>query len=450
MATSISQYLKSIGVNTPYTDDLTEAQISERSKANPLSGYGFQSAEEQTQLQQRQQAYRDALDQQQQQQTQAMLMQSSPQRATGHYAGAGIKALIDKLRESNGPQGPAASPKNDPALDRFTQLAAEVGPDQAKIMLGQELMQGGDQRGAAMMQEGQAAIQKQQKATMEGKTAELGLENVRSQIEERKTKPNTVITAQRTIDGKPGQVSLELMGRDPKSGANIYHEIGQSVKGSVTGTPSDFGKTGTQAGAAAGDFEKQMTSTENALDTNDRIQDIIDKNPTAVGFQGALSSQASDLVYGVKGLSDLLGTENDKKLQAVMASEDPVGKYSDVFDKMSGNAVKNRQLQALLLDQAYLMATAGGQKATDADVRNQLKVLGGNINDPKAFKTVIQQNRELLIQRLQNAGKNTGTGGKPLGDLYTDRLKGISDRKTRGPTEDDMKEYKRLKEKYGR
>lgn len=428
---SISQYLKSIGVKTPYTNDLTEAQIGEKNKANPLSGFGFQSAQEKQALLDRQRQYEQALNDQQAMQMQGLLAQMRPQQQIGHYAGKGVMGIVDQLRNKDQPQQAPQAQTNDPQLDRFNELAAEVGPDQAKVMLGQELMQSGNQSGAAMLQEGQAAIQKAQTGKLQLENDQLSNENLKGQIADRKSKPNNVVNLSGEHNGKPITLNAEVVGQNP-DGSNKYRIISQGMKGSVTGAPGDFGKTNSQEGKAAVDFETTMQSTENALDTNDKMQKIITENPNAVGMQGALAAGASDLVYGIKGLSSLLGTDNDNKLKLVMASEDPVGKYKDVFDKMSGTAIQNNKLQALLLDQAYLMATAGGQKATDADVRNQLKILGGKINNPKAFQAVLQQNRELLVDRLGNAGRNTGEGGKPLADMYKDRIKSISDRKTYG------------------
>jgi hypothetical protein len=119
-----------------------------------------------------------------------------------------------------------------------------------------------------------------------------------------------------------------------------------------------------------------------------------------------------------------------------------------VFARIGGVAKEDAKLQALLLEQAYMMATANGQRATDPDIVNALTTLGASLNDKEAFMGVISQNREMYVDRLFNMAKNTGGDGKTLGDVYGERLGGIKARRNPGmqDTTEDEQARKRLEE----
>jgi hypothetical protein len=425
-ARSVNDYLKAMGIRTPY-EDMTQAQIKEKDSANPLSSYGFTSDQEVQQQQQQRRAYEDYIQQQKDQQMQQMLMQMPPQRAIGHYLGKALAGVLSGHKGQQQAQGAPSSP-DAPTLSRFSDLASQVGPAQAKIMLGNELLQGGDQRGAAMIQDGQEETQKNNKAKLDN-------ENLQGQIDDRKRKPNPTITVQaQGPDGTPMLKSMEVIGTGP-DGKNIYKDLGEAAKGSTTVAKEGWGGTKSEQGKQVFDFEKEMTGAENRLDTFDRITNLANNAKSGPGFAEQLSGKASNLVQGFKGIYDIVGNNLDNRSKANIMSSNPVAKYQGVFDNLKGEAKTNAQLQALLLEQAYLKATANGQKATDADVRNALTTMGATLNDPEAFKALIQQNREMTVDQLNNMAKNSGgENGMSLGDKYKDRLAGINAR--RNPNED--------------
>lgn len=419
MANYVSQYLKRAGVTAPY-EDLTEAQLNEKDKMNPLSGYGFMSAKEkQTRASQRA-LYQQQMDREQQMLQQQLLSRMSSQQQIGYHGGAGLMGLIDQLRKrSKSPEAPQDM-GDDPAVARFNELSGQVGPAVAKQMLGQEMNNPG------MIADAQKEIAEEQKR-------KLDIQNLEGQVADRKNKPNSVITTQRSgPNGQPMQVSQEVTGKGP-DGLNTYKELGEANKGSTVVNKDDWGRTTAEKGKTLGDFEMEMTNTENYLDVSDRIKDLASKSPTGPGFAASLSSSANNLVYGFEGIKKILSGSLDNKAKAKLAASDPVAQYKNAFDNIRGVAKLDSKVKALLLEQAYLAATAKGQRATDADIENQLKILGGSLNDPEAFSELIQQNRELTVDRLSNMSKNTGgENGRTLGEVYSDRLKGIGARRNPG------------------
>jgi len=439
-------WLKKAGINSGIpTDDLTESQIAERNKSNPLGGFGIMSAQQKAQRQLQQEALEKQVQYYQQQQQQALLAGLSSQGRIGHYAGQGIAGLIDAFRNRNQqPAAPSGPPQNDPELDRFTELAKDVGPAQAKIMLGQEMLQSGNQAGAALMQLGQKEVADQEEKDVDLKTKKLAL-----------AKPNPTVTKPGTdARGRPTATLAEILGRD-SSGNNIYKDVSTGLKGTTRGSATDY-LTPTQGGKSAMDFEGQMTQVENLLDINDRLLNLADSSPNAVGFQGKLASQANNLIYGFAGIRDIVAQNLDGTAKAKLASDDPTKQYKNTFDKIGGIAKDNSKVQTLLLEQAYLKATANGQKATDRDIENAIKTLGGNLNDPQAFKEILVQNRELAVAGLNNASKNTGPNGAPLSSTFAERLKSINQRRDRNVKESpaltpaEQEEYNQLLKELGK
>src|ERR1700754_4185664 len=107
MPSNYLDWLKKAGVSGPALDQLTEAQIGEKNKLNPLSGYGFKSAEEKRQRQLQQQYLDMQIQQAQEQQQQAMLQSMNSQSKIGYYAGGGLTGLIDAFRNKGQSQAPA-------------------------------------------------------------------------------------------------------------------------------------------------------------------------------------------------------------------------------------------------------------------------------------------------------------------------------------------------------
>jgi hypothetical protein len=420
----MAQFLRNQGgIYGTAGNDPTKAQLEEKNKLSPLSGYGFMSAQEKAARAQQNAMYEAAMQREQEMMQQQLLARMSSHQQLGHYAGAGLMGLMNALRNrGQGQEAPQGPPKDDPEVARYNELLGQGLPeDTALEMLGNEL---GNGSMIADSQTMRAARQKQ----------ELEMKNTQSQITERENKENPVVTLQKTgPNGEPMQVSAEITGKT-KDGRNIYIEKGEAVKGSITGTSrGDFTMTKAQGGEQLGKFEAQMTAAENYLDTSDKMIEIANKAQAGPGFALALAGQANNLVRGFENIKNILGDQLDAKAKANLMSEDPVQRYGGVFNKIRGAAGWDAQLKALLIEQAYLKATANGQRATDQDVKNALETIGGSLNDPKIFRNVIAQDRDNMVGQLMNASKNSGGANKSLAEVYPDRLKAISDRRKYKP-----------------
>jgi hypothetical protein len=415
-----SNYLRAAGIKTPY-DDMTKAQIEDRNKGNPLSGYGFMSAQEKQKRQLEMAMYEREMKRQQDAFQQQLVAQMSSQEKIGHYAGEGVTGLIGALFNRKQKPQEQQTPQDDVELQRFQELAQEVGPEQALAILGAELQN----------PQMQADAQKQR---MDREKAELEMQDLRGKIDDRTNKPNQVITAQRTIDGKPGQVSLEAYGKDPKTGRNLYLEVGQAVKGSVTDTNEGWGNTKGGIDKRAERMEATLASTANALDAYDKMTKLVDENPNALGWSGRLIAKADTIVSGLKNLGQTLAQAEGREANASV----DIGDYD--WGKFEKVASQSEKMKSLVLQLAYAQAAATGDSSrslSDRDVQNQIDIIGGQITNPNTFKALMQQNREILVQKLENLGKYTKVNGKSIGEGYESDIQGLVDRVRSKPTSED-------------
>lgn len=442
-ANYISKYLRSAGIQAPY-EDMTTAQIGEQNKSNPLSGYGFMSAQQKQQRELQMKLMEQENQRQQDMMQKQLIAAMSSQEKIGYYSGSGLMGLMQHLKNKGAsPEVPNVA-QNDPELDRYHQLAAEVGPEAALEILGQET------GNSAMMQ------QAEQQRTEKKKTA-LDMRNTESLIADREkevSKPNTVITTQRTgPDGRPMQVSMEVVGKD-KDGKNIYKELGEAVKGSLTtDDPSKFATSKGGVNERTKNMESALTSTANAFDSYDKLEKLVKETP-AGGWSGALVSKADDILSGVQNLGTIIASAEGRDVKASM----DIGDYDfSKMEKFAGGAAK---IRSLVLEVAYARAAATGDSSrslSDRDVQNQIDIVGGNISNPKIFLDLVQQSREMMVSKVENLGKYTKIDGKPIGEAYREDIEGL--RKRAGgtslqedPSSDDpmYKRYMELKKKYGR
>lgn len=411
MANNVSRYLKSIGINVPY-EEMTEAQIQEANKANPLGSYGFMTANEKVRQRQQQRAYEQMLQQEQQERQNMMLMQSSPERAIGHYSGNAIFSGLSQILNKDKGQSVPQVPQNDPEIDRYNQLVAEVGEAGALEILGQET---GD---ASMITQAKQLRQAEEERALE-------IEDKKSQIAERKGKPNTTLQAQFTgPDGKPMLRSLEIVGKGP-NGENIYRELGSAVKGSVNDTNEGWSNTKGGVDKRAAQFESALTSTANALDAYDAMDKLVKETPNALGWAGKLISQADNIVAGLQNLGETIATAEGRKIEASM----DIGEYD--WGKLEKVAASSDKMKSLVFQLAYAQAAATGDSSrslSDRDIQNQIDIIGGQISNPKTFASVMEQNKKLLVKKLENMGKYSKINGESVGSRYQSDLDGLRNR----------------------
>lgn len=418
----INRFLKQSGVATPYKDDRTGAQIDEANKQNPLSGYGFMSAQQKSQRELQMKLLEAQQKREQEMMQQQLLARMSSQEKIGHYAGAGLMGLMQHLRsKGDAPQPPPQAPQDDPELQRYNQLAQEVGPETALEILGRET------GNASMITE---AGQQRTAKKKEG----LEMQNIESLIADRAketAKPNNVITAQRTgPNGQPMQVSMEVYGKDPTTGQNLYKELGEAIKGSVqVDDPSKFDTSKGGSNERTKNMEAMLTSTANALDSYDLLGKLVKDTP-AGGWSGALTAKAEDIVSGVQNLSTLLTDAGKKAGWDVSATKD-IGAYN--WSALENFAGANAKIKSLVLELAYARAAATGDSSrslSDRDVQNQLDQIGGSISNPRIFGQLMEQNKQLMIKKLQNFGEMTMIDGKSIGQSpqYAGKIKKLTDR----------------------
>jgi hypothetical protein len=399
---SITPYLRSAGIDVPY-DTMTEAQMNERDKSNPLAGYGFKTATEKVQELQQQMAYKRYLQQQQDQQQQVLMAQMSPQRSIGYNATSILANSLGSLfGKKDAPQA-APDTKDDPEVSRFNELAAEVGPAQAKVMFGQELVQGGNPAGAKMIEDGQAELSKKQKADLDLKNAGLDSQLKQKQIGE--VKPNTVVNMSATVDGKPVTKNMEVIGKDDQ-GRNMYREVSQGLKGSVTGPNDSFSNTKGGIDQRLQDVDNSIIAGATFFDGADKLDKVRESTPNGGGWSGKLILKADNLYNGLKGLATSMGVDD-----SLMNTD----KYD--WSKLDKTAQGSAKTRAMILELAAMKAKSieqGGKTLSDGDIQRQIDTLGGDLTNPKMAGSVLQQAREMVYANVENKLKYTTINGQPV------------------------------------
>lgn len=440
----LTRYLRQAGVKAPYSD-MTEAQIQEQNKSNPLAGYGFMSAQDKQRRQLEQQLMERENQRQEEMFRQQLIAQMSSQEKIGYYSGSGLMGLMHYLKgKGSAPEVPNVA-EDDPELQRYNQLAQEVGPETAMQILGQET------GNASMLEQAQKQRIDKQKKQMELDKMGLDMTNTQGLIAERQNKPNSIITTQATgPDGRPLQVSKEVLGKDPLTGLNKYKDLGSAVKGSLTvDDPSKFGTSKQGVNKRTEEMEGMLTGVANSLDTYELLDKLVKETP-ANGWAGALVGKADDIVSGVRNLSSLLA-EQEGAADVSKSLED----YDfSKMEKFAGGAAK---IKSAVLELAYaraLTAERGGKTLSEGDIQRQVDQIGGSISNPKIFGELMEQNKVAMIKKLENFGEMTMIDGQSIGEApqYKSKIQKLKNRVQPADTQEsddpEYQEYLKLRKKH--
>lgn len=427
MANYINKYLRQAGVKVP-GDDMTEAQIEEQNKANPLASFGIQSAQQKQQRLMAQQIQEAQMKAQQEALQAQLIARMSSQEKIGHYSGAGLMGLMSYLKNRNAaPEQPNPSPQNDAELDRFNQLALEVGPETAMKILAQET------GNAGMAQEAERMRMASDKAKLEAQYKGSQISANEALVAERQDKladpnrayehkPGYTEEVDVMMDGKPAVQKRVLIKNTPDGGEWKYSK--PALKGSVTDPKAwETSKGGINERTKA--MESALKNTADAMDIYDRLEKLAQETPAGLGWTGALAGKADMAVHGIKNMADELTRAGDIK---VTASMDPKDYKFGSLDKVGAASDKIKSLQVQL---AYSKAAANGDSSrsiSDRDIQNQIDAMGGAITNPQSFLELIKQNKELMVGSLENMAKYSRIDGQPIFGQYRSDIEGLKQR----------------------
>ena len=110
---------------------------------------------------------------------------------------------------------------------------------------------------------------------------------------------------------------------------------------------------------------------------------VIKNNPAAITDVGSLASFANRIIADAKAIMAITGTEYEIDDQALLADD-------DLFEKELG--IASDKLKSVFLDLAITRAIfkEGGERVTDQDVRNQLRIIGAYSKDPRAALVLLR------------------------------------------------------------
>jgi len=415
VANRVDQWLRSMGIRSP--SDMTEAQMEDRDTQNPLSKYGFMSGQEKQRRLMIQQAHDAQLQRENELLQQQMLARMSSQGQIGQYMGQGLLGLVSHLKGKGvAPEVPDV--QDDPQVSRFNQLAAEVGPIQARMIMGNEMQNPG------MIEEAKQMMAEEQKARLE-------MEDLQGRIDERKKpKANQTVRVPEDRGGVPGTAVYEVI--PGANGENRMKFIGWGVDGSVTDTKEGWGgwnKTSGKNSESIQAFENAAQALANTFDLTDSLVELVDKSPNSAGWSGQLIAKADNIIEGVKNIGDTILTHGGREM-----SDGLQEKLSSTADwdwtKLGKVAKESHRMQSVILQLAYARAAATGDSSrslSDRDVQNQIDQIGGSVADPATFKQILDDLRKSAYKSLVNRATYTTVDGKRLrdsevGKRYLDEL----------------------------
>jgi len=110
---------------------------------------------------------------------------------------------------------------------------------------------------------------------------------------------------------------------------------------------------------------------------------VIKNNPAAITDVGSLASFANRIIADAKAIMAITGVEYEIDDQALLADD-------DLFEKELG--IASDKLKSVFLDLAITRAIfkEGGERVTDQDVRNQLRIIGAYSKDPRAALVLLR------------------------------------------------------------
>ena len=297
MANYYDKYLQAAGIGVPYKD-LTKSQIEEKNKGNPLSGYGFMSAQEKQKRQLEMAMYEREMKRQDDAMQQQLIARMSSQGQIGYQSGAGLLGLLDHFRK--GKQAPEAPAQDDPEVARYRELVHQLGPEQGLASLGSEL------QNPQMVADAQKALMDKQKATLENQKLQGEVDAQGKPYKVGQIIPNIPVT---DSQGRPAKASYKVAGYD-EEGMPKLELFKEGLNALIQDTNEGFATNPAGLNQRTLSFEKLMASTADGLDSYDRLKKVVTKNPEALSWSGGWVALADNAVHGVKNLANTLVDNN--------------------------------------------------------------------------------------------------------------------------------------------
>ena len=243
------------------------------------------------------------------------------------------------------------------------------------------------------------------------------------------------------FNDETGQYDIEFFYTDDEG--NEQRLPGNAVIVSRQGDASNIGQTrDTKEADELLTLQIQGTKfISQAIDAYNVVKD----NPAAITDVGQIASFVNRIVADAKAIMAITGVEYEIDDQALLADD-------DLFEKELG--IASDKLKSVFLDLAITRAIfkEGGERVTDQDVRNQLRIIGAYSKDPRVTLVLLRDfitntAREYDLEHSIRAERNELID--PVGENYLLRnfdlpfgttgtvLDGNDTNKTIGPGDDE-------------
>ena len=183
--------------------------------------------------------------------------------------------------------------------------------------------------------------------------------------------------------------------------------------------PTPGSITETQQGKSEVQLRQNRIATLQALNTSDRMINLVDRNPAAFTTGANLA-----------GFVDTLGTATQSMLFALgietaLSEANPLDYPDEFWGPLINASDEGKQLAFVLaLQLAAATGLGEGRALTDRDVQRAIRLVGTDVQSPERVKATLRSNQRTLMEH-HNISRNIILG--PGNDIFQDRLKEFGD-----------------------
>lgn len=177
----------------------------------------------------------------------------------------------------------------------------------------------------------------------------------------------------------------------------------------INATPTDWGISKQGANKYLETEATQAIAAKSSLNIVNDIKAEVTKNPTAIGFTGALQRNGASITSALDGIVTVAksaGTDTT-------ALED--AKYEDYANSLFKGAAVSQAVKSNLIHLAYLNAitqTPSGSRVTESHVKNSMDQLASHTNDPRQMMVALNLLAKNTVRWHQAVGSSAGWKGE--------------------------------------
>ena len=239
-----------------------------------------------------------------------------------------------------------------------------------------------------------------------------------AQEKEEKPRFQTLTAVQRGTGATMRAKFNPMSGETTDEAGNLLGPDWITTKTNIS-APTPGAITETQQGKSEVELRQNRIATLQALNTSDRMINLVEKNPAAFTTGANLA-----------GFVDTLGTATQSMLFALgvdtaLSESNPLDYPDEFWGPLINASDEGKQLAFVLaLQLAAATGLGQGRALTDRDVQRAIRLVGTDVQSPERIKARLRSNQRTLMEH-HNISRNIILG--PGNDIFQDRLKEFGD-----------------------